>query len=111
MKAETVLRATKTDASLLAERYRCSALDLATEDCSHVRNGRDKMITAIPGLSLHQRTGPTATVRSCLRTRLIVMAQGRKRVELGPKTFIYDESRYLLTSLDLPSRQPGHRGE
>ena len=34
---------------------------------------------------------------------LIVMAQGRKRVELGPNKFIYDESRYLLTSLDLPS--------
>ena len=34
---------------------------------------------------------------------LTVMAQGRKRVELGPNTFIYDESRYLLTSLDLPT--------
>lgn len=31
------------------------------------------------------------------------MAQGRKRVELGPNTFTYDESRYLLTSLDLPT--------
>jgi len=31
------------------------------------------------------------------------MAQGRKRAELGPNTFIYDESRYLLTSLDLPA--------
>jgi AraC-like DNA-binding protein len=31
------------------------------------------------------------------------MAQGRKRVQLGSNTFIYDESRYLLTSLDLPS--------
>jgi AraC-like DNA-binding protein len=34
---------------------------------------------------------------------IIVMAQGSKRVELGSKTFIYDETRYLLTSLDLPS--------
>jgi AraC-like DNA-binding protein len=31
-----------------------------------------------------------------------VMAQGRKRVDLGPTTFIYGESRYLLTSVDLP---------
>jgi hypothetical protein len=30
------------------------------------------------------------------------MAQGRKRAEPGPNTFIYDESRCLLTSLDLP---------
>jgi AraC-like DNA-binding protein len=31
-----------------------------------------------------------------------VMAQGRKRVDLGSSTFIYGESRYLLTSVDLP---------
>jgi len=31
------------------------------------------------------------------------MAQGRQRAELGPNAFIYDESRYLLTSLDLPA--------
>lgn len=31
-----------------------------------------------------------------------VIAQGRKRVELGRTTFIYGESRYLLTSVDLP---------
>ena len=30
------------------------------------------------------------------------MAQGRKRVDLGRTTFIYGESRYLLTSVDLP---------
>ncbi len=31
-----------------------------------------------------------------------VIAQGRKRVELGKRIFVYDESRYLLTSVDLP---------
>ncbi len=31
-----------------------------------------------------------------------VIAQGRKRVELGRNIFIYDPSRFLLTSLDLP---------
>ena len=31
-----------------------------------------------------------------------VMAQGRKRVELGRTAFIYDPSRFLLTSIDLP---------
>jgi AraC-like DNA-binding protein len=31
-----------------------------------------------------------------------VIAQGRKQVELGRNTFIYDASRYLLTSIDLP---------
>jgi AraC-like DNA-binding protein len=30
------------------------------------------------------------------------MAQGRKRVDLGRTTFIYGDSRYLLTAVDLP---------
>ena len=31
-----------------------------------------------------------------------MVAQGRKRADLGGTSFIFDESRYLLTSLDLP---------
>jgi AraC-like DNA-binding protein len=31
-----------------------------------------------------------------------VIAQGRKRVELGRKVFLYDASRFLLTAVDLP---------
>ena len=31
-----------------------------------------------------------------------MVAQGRKRVDLGRTTFIFDESRFLLTSLELP---------
>jgi AraC-like DNA-binding protein len=31
-----------------------------------------------------------------------VIAQGRKRVELGQNVFLYDSSRFLLTSIDLP---------
>ena len=42
---------------------------------------------------------------------LIVTAQGRKRVELGGKTFIYGESHYLLTSVDLPVVSQGRRSE
>jgi AraC-like DNA-binding protein len=33
---------------------------------------------------------------------VIVVAQGSKRVDLGKTTFIYDRSRFLLTSVDLP---------
>lgn len=65
--------------------------------------GAEKMTTAIPGLTLHQRKGPTAPCAVAYVPGLIVMAQGRKRVEIGQRAFIYDESRYLLTCLDLPS--------
>jgi len=58
--------------------------------------------TAIPGLMLARRTSPTAPCSMTYEPGVIVIAQGRKRVELGPKTFIYDSSRFLLTSVDLP---------
>ena len=58
--------------------------------------------TDIPGLSLHRRTSTTAPCSMTYEPCVTVMAQGRKRVELGRTTFIYGESQYLLTSLDLP---------
>ncbi|MGD0871886.1 MAG: AraC family transcriptional regulator [Bryobacteraceae bacterium] len=58
--------------------------------------------TDIPGLTLHRRTAPTAPCSMTYAPGLTVIAQGRKRVELGRTTFIYDASRFLLTSVDLP---------
>src|SRR6202167_6712393 len=58
--------------------------------------------TEIPGLTLHRRTSPTAPCSMTYEPGVTVIAQGRKRVELGRTTFIYGESRYLLTSVDLP---------
>src|ERR1700723_1382172 len=58
--------------------------------------------TDIAGLTLHRRTAPTAPCSMAYEPSVTVIAQGRKRVDLGRTTFIYDGSRYLLTSLDLP---------
>jgi len=58
--------------------------------------------TEIPGLTLHRRTAPTAPCPATYEPSVTVIAQGRKRVELGPNIFIYDASRFLLTSVDLP---------
>ncbi|MGB9454684.1 MAG: AraC family transcriptional regulator [Bryobacteraceae bacterium] len=58
--------------------------------------------TDIPGLTLHRRTAPTARCSMTYEPSLTVIAQGRKRVELGRNVFIYDASRFLLTSVDLP---------
>jgi AraC-like DNA-binding protein len=59
-------------------------------------------ITEIPGLSLHRRTAPTAPCCMTYEPSVAVVAQGRKRVELGRNLFTYDASRFLLTSIDLP---------
>jgi AraC-like DNA-binding protein len=58
--------------------------------------------TGIPGLTLHRRTAPTAPCSATYEPGITVMAQGRKRVDLGRTTFIYGDSRYLLTAVDLP---------
>jgi AraC-like DNA-binding protein len=63
----------------------------------------EKRATEIPGLTLHRRTGPTAPCSATYEPGAVVVAQGRKRVDLGRNTFIYGDSRYLLTAIDLPT--------
>jgi AraC-like DNA-binding protein len=62
----------------------------------------ERLITEIPGLLLSRRTAPTAPMSATYEPSLAVVAQGRKRATLAGTTFIFDQSRYLLTSLDLP---------
>jgi len=62
----------------------------------------EKLVTDIPGLLLSRRTAPTAPTSATYEPSLAVVAQGRKRADLAGTTFIFDKSRYLLTSLDLP---------
>ncbi len=62
----------------------------------------EKRVTEIPGLTLHRRTEPTTPCSGTYEASVIVVAQGRKRVDLGKNTFYYGASRYLLTAVDLP---------
>lgn len=62
----------------------------------------EKRITDISGLTLAQRTAPTAPCSVTYEPSICVVAQGEKRIELGRNTFIYNVSRFLLTSVDLP---------
>ena len=58
--------------------------------------------TEINWLTLHRRTAPTAPCSMTYEPGVTLIALGRKRVELGRNIFIYDPSRFLLTSIDLP---------
>jgi hypothetical protein len=62
----------------------------------------ERQITEIPGLVLVRRTAPTAPCSGTYTPSVIVVAQGSKRVDLGQTTFTYDQSRFLLTSIELP---------
>jgi AraC-like DNA-binding protein len=62
----------------------------------------ERQVTGVPGLTLTRRTGPTTPTSGTYEPSVCVVAQGRKRVSLGQTMFIFDESRFLLASLDLP---------
>src|SRR6202521_2322648 len=63
---------------------------------------KERLLTDVPGLLLSRRTSPTAPASATYEPSLAVVAQGRKQASLGGTNFIFDQSRYLLTSLDLP---------
>ena len=63
----------------------------------------EKQATAIPRLTLHRRTAPTAACHVTYEPSVIVVPQGRKQVQIGTDTLTYDSSHYLLTSVDLPT--------
>ncbi len=75
--------------------------ELARKIASFIGN-EEKRITEIPGMSLHRRTSPTPPCRTTYHPGISVVAQGAKQVNRGQKSFIYDESHYLLTAVDLP---------
>jgi AraC-like DNA-binding protein len=85
----------------LPDDARALRIELARKIASFI-GSRERLITDVPGLLLSRRTAPTAPATATYEPSLAVVAQGRKRADLGGTTFIFDESRYLLTSLDLP---------
>src|SRR3984893_1985723 len=58
--------------------------------------------TEVPGLILYRRSAPTVPNPSTYEPSLLVIAQGRIRVDLGKASYVFGKSRFLLTSLELP---------
>jgi AraC-like DNA-binding protein len=87
--------------SLLRDRAHELRAELARKIASFMGSA-EKRVTDIPGLMLVRRTSKTAPCSMTYEPGVTVIAQGRKRVDLGRNTFIYDASRFLLTSVDLP---------
>jgi AraC-like DNA-binding protein len=88
-------------ATLRPNRARELRSELARKIASFM-GSEENRATAIPAMTLHRRVAPTAPCSMTYEPGVTVIAQGRKRVELGRSTFIYGEGQYLLTSLDLP---------
>ncbi len=62
----------------------------------------ESMLLAVPGLTIYRHAAPTEAYSSTYQPSIALVAQGRKQVALGQARFVYDESHFLLTSLDLP---------
>lgn len=58
--------------------------------------------TAMPCLSLIRADQPSTPTPAVYEASLCLIAQGSKRVSLGEDSVVYDASRYLLVSVDLP---------
>lgn len=76
--------------------------ELASKLARHIGSS-EKLAAAVPRLTLHRRTAPTAGCPVTYEPSVIVIPQGRKQVQIGGETLTYDSSRYLLTSVDLPT--------
>ncbi len=64
---------------------------------------QEDVFTAIPGLALYRRTTPVVEACNFYVPGLALIVQGSKQVELGGKSYSYDESCFLLTSVELPT--------
>jgi AraC-like DNA-binding protein len=61
-----------------------------------------QMAMPVPGLTLYQNTVPTAPNPCTYEPSLLVIAQGQKRVDLGKQSYVFGETTFLLTSIELP---------
>jgi AraC-like DNA-binding protein len=65
--------------------------------------GADGMhATAVPRLKLWRFSHPTEPAPVLQEPAVYVVVQGRKQVTLGGETYVYDRSRYLAVSVELP---------
>jgi AraC-like DNA-binding protein len=76
-------------------------LKMATQ-FARLAGENENKATDIPWLSLFRRT--TTTVPACrvYEPNVAVIIQGTKKVAVGEEVFVYNESDFLLTSVELP---------
>ena len=61
-----------------------------------------ELSTEVPGLTLYRNTAPTAPNPCSYEPSLLLIPQGKKRVDLGKQSYVFGESTFLLTSIELP---------
>ena len=87
------------------------ALETLAKSIARWTDKRERLDTAIPGLSLCRREEPTQLTSGMYEPSICLIAQGAKRVVLGDDTYVYDAHHFLITSVDLPTVVADYQGE
>src|SRR5580698_9083530 len=69
---------------------------------SKALDGAADLSTDVPGLTLYRNTAPTAPNPCSYEPSLLLIPQGKKHVNLGKLSYVFGESTFLLTSIELP---------
>ena len=85
-----------------ASRLSHSLTELAKK-ISNSLGDSDERATEVPRVMLYRRTAATVPNPSTYEPSLLLIAQGRIRVDLGKASYVLGRSRFLLTSLELPT--------
>ncbi len=72
------------------------------ESISKALDGAADLSTDLPGLALYRNTAPTTPNPCTYEPSLLLIPQGKKRVDLGKQSYIFGGSTFLLTSIELP---------
>jgi AraC-like DNA-binding protein len=75
---------------------------LAQRVAAFVGDGEER-VPSLPGLSFAKVRAPTPPASYLYDPCISMILRGRKRVQLGGTTYLYDESRFLLTAVNLPT--------
>src|SRR5580704_907294 len=78
------------------------ALKQLAGSISKALDGAADLSTDVPGLTLYRNTAPTAANPCTYEPSLLLIPQGKKRVDLGKQSYVFGESTFLLTSIELP---------
>ena len=91
------MKSDKNGKALLA----AAVLELADRISKVIGHTAEKA-TCVPGLTLYRNTAPTAPNPCTYEPSLLVIPQGKKRIDLGRQSYSFGQSTFLLTSIELP---------
>lgn len=69
----------------------------------HARDGEVLNAPALPALIMVRQDQPQQSICGVYDPCVALVVQGRKRVDIGDRTFVYDARSYFVTPLDLPA--------